>query len=191
MTDARKTEQARYDFCYQNPNYRMGVQRLADARRDFLDLPDGLFSFLDVGCGRAEMLKFAEQCGYTRVQGAEVVDALVDGDRVVKMDGAHKLPFRDKFFDVVSMNDVIEHLVPGDDKLACKELQRVAQRHILLTANNRPSRSTDGSDLHINKRPYDEWHNLFVEWFDEGVVTKLWSDRQYISPGWRVDLAYG
>jgi hypothetical protein len=89
---------------------------------------------------------------------------------------------------VVSLFDVIEHLIPGDDELACRELARVAKRHILITANNRPSFNKAGDDLHINKRPYEEWDQLFKSWFHGARVTWIRGHRSYISEAWRVDL---
>lgn len=156
---------------------------MKDAVKDLTAIPSR-GSYLDVGCGRGEMLAHAMQLGFSQVQGVEVVPELCGGD--VCRGEAYDLPFGDRAFDVVSMFDVIEHLLPGDDELACKEMERVCKRHILLTANNRPSHLPDGTDLHINKRPYDEWDGLFREWFS-GTVTRL-DQREYVSAGWRVDF---
>lgn len=177
----RVAEQLKYRSAYGDESYRMGRRRMEDAVGDLENLPCR-GSYLDVGCGRGEMLSHAAGMGFAPVQGVEVVQELIDGTRVVRGE-AHDLPFGDRSFDVVSMFDVIEHLVPGDDEAACREMARVAKRHILLTANNRPS-IVDGNDLHINKRPYDEWDRLFREWFP-GDVT--WMKGRF-SEGWRVDL---
>lgn len=143
-------------------------------------------SYLDVATGRGEMLDYAESIGFNVVKGTEIVPILIDGARVVRAE-AHALPFKTGEFEVVSMFDVIEHLVPGDDELACKELLRVASRHILLTANNHPSFNPETKeDLHINKRPYEEWDAMFREWFPGNVT---WLSRGIsISEAWRVDL---
>lgn len=184
--EIRAAEHAKYGRCYGDlPNYRMGDKRMIDAIRELKAIP-ARGSYLDVSTGRGEMLGNAEAMGFQAVQGTEIVPLLVDGARVVKAE-AHNLPFLDGQFEVVSMFDVIEHLIPGDDELACRELARVASRHVLLTANNRPSvnRQT-GDDLHINKRPYQEWDALFREWFP-GTVTWL-GNQEYVSEAWRVDL---
>jgi len=163
---ARLAEQEKYVVCYKKQTYGMGHNRKDDCRR-MLDSVKGE-TYLDVGCGRGEMLDYAEGLGY-KVQGVEAVPYLTDGTRVVKAD-AHALPFANKSFDVVSMLDVIEHLLPGDDEAACRELARVARKHVILTASNKPSICPDtGADLHINKRPYSEWDALFRDWFP-GVV---------------------
>lgn len=183
---AREAEFVKYQRAYEmQPNYRMSGERRRDAVSDLKSLPCR-GSYLDVSCGRADMLAVAEGFGFWPVHGTEIVPQLIDGTRVVRAE-AHDIPFGDNSFDVVSMFDVIEHLLPGDDEAACRELRRVAKRHVLVTANNRPSFNKAGDDLHINKRPYDVWDGLFREWFDGCTVTRL-KDRKYVSESWQIDL---
>lgn len=182
---ARKLEHQKYVQAYSNERYAMGQPRMDDAVGDLAGLPCG-GSYLDVACGRGEMLRHAEALGFSPVQGTEIVPALIDGSRVIYGE-VHALPFPDKSFDVVTMLDVIEHLIPGDDEKACRELARVARRHILLTANNRESKKAIGEELHINRRPYEEWDSLFRSWFP-GRVRWIKEPRNYISETWRVDL---
>jgi ubiquinone/menaquinone biosynthesis C-methylase UbiE len=185
--DARSAEHAKYVNVYaKQPNYRMKGQRRIDAANDLRGLPSR-GSYLDVGCGRGDMLAEAKALGFDPVHGTEVVPQLIDGLRVVRAE-AHALPFPDKSFDVVTMLDVIEHLIPGDDEAACRELARVARRHIIVTANNRPSFSKAGADLHINKRPYPEWDRLFTNWFAPASVTWIKGPSRYVSEAWRIDL---
>jgi ubiquinone/menaquinone biosynthesis C-methylase UbiE len=171
----------------------MGGQRMDDAQRDFYDLPKPRGSYLDVGCGRGEMLRYAQSIGYSPCIGIEVVPALIGGD--VLPGEAHAIPVADKSIDVVTMLDVIEHLLPGDDEAACRELARVAKRHVLLTANNNPSVQPDGTELHVNKRPYKEWDALLTAWFAPARVTWIRSmatlrlNRTLMSSQtWRVDF---
>jgi ubiquinone/menaquinone biosynthesis C-methylase UbiE len=136
------------------------------------------------------MLKEAARMGFRLVKGTEIVDSLCDGKNVVKA-WVHALPFADGSFDVVTMFDVIEHLIPGDDEAACRELRRVARKHVMISANNMPSIRLLGVDLHINKRPYDEWDRLFREWFAPATVTQLPRVHDVgpkASPLWRIDL---
>lgn len=183
---ARAAEHAKYHRAYAlNPNYRMKKERMADAVADLAALPCR-GTYLDVSCGRADMLDAAERLGFSSVQGTEIVPELIDGDRVIRAE-VHDLPFGDRSFDVVTMFDVIEHLLPGDDQAACKEMARVARQHIIITANNRPSFNKAGDDLHINKQPYEDWDRLFREWFP-GTVTWIKGNRAYVSEAWRVDL---
>jgi ubiquinone/menaquinone biosynthesis C-methylase UbiE len=184
--NARRAEHAKYERAYRQPRYRMKAERRADAVADLAALPVR-GSYLDVGCGQGDMLDEALKLGFSLVKGTEIVTALIDGARVVRAE-VHALPFPDKGFDVVTMFDVIEHLLPGDDELACRELARVARHHVILTANNRPSFNKAGDDLHINRRPYDEWHRLFCRWFAPAQVTWIKGPRHYVSEAWRVDL---
>ncbi|MPZ58443.1 MAG: methyltransferase domain-containing protein [Rhizobiales bacterium] len=186
MSERRAAEHAKYARAYGlNPDYRMGRSRMEDAVRDLSALRSR-GSYLDVSCGRGEMLAHARRLGFAPVHGTEIVRELIDGTNVVRAE-VHALPFAGKSVDVVSMLDVIEHLLPGDDEAACRELDRVAHRHVLVTANNRPSFNKSGDDLHINKRPYEEWDALFRQWFT-GAVTLIKGNRAYVSEAWRVDL---
>jgi ubiquinone/menaquinone biosynthesis C-methylase UbiE len=182
LTAARAAEHAKYERAYgMNARYRMKADRRALSAREIGRLDRG--SYLDVACGQGDMLADAERMGFGPVQGTEIVPALIGG-KVVRAE-VHALPFADKSFDVVSMFDAIEHLLPGDDYAACRELARVARRHVLITANNHPSFNKAGDDLHINKRPYHEWDRLFRCWF-RGKVSRLsWPLK---SECWRVDL---
>jgi SAM-dependent methyltransferase len=185
LDHARAAEHAKYVRSYEMQNYRMGEARMADAVRDLEALPCR-GAYLDVSCGRGEMLAHADALGFWPVLGTEIVPALINGGRVVRAE-VHALPFNDDNFDVVTMFDVIEHLLPGDDELACRELARVARRHVMLTANNRPSHNSAGDNLHINCRPYEQWDRLFREWFHPSRVTWVKGPREHVSECWRID----
>jgi SAM-dependent methyltransferase len=186
--EARDAEHAKYVKAYTIETYRMGGARYTDAVRQLAELPCR-GSYLDVGCGRGEMVREAMQLGFAPVCGVEVVPNLVDGRRVIYAEG-HALPFLDRSWDVVTLFDVVEHLLPGDDEAVCRELVRVARRHILITANNHESTLPDGTVLHINRRPYAEWERLLAEWFAPGAaaVTACDNIAYERSPMWRVDL---
>lgn len=185
IAEARAAEHEKYFRCYKKAHYRMGARRMNDAVRDLKDMPCR-GSYLDVSCGRGEMLVHAITMGFDSVRGTEIVPRLIDGERIIRAE-VHALPFESDAFDIVSMFDVIEHLVPGDDELACLELARVASKHVLLTANNRKSQNHVGDDLHINKRSYEKWDSLFRKWFCPAKV--MWiHNRDYVSEGWRIDL---
>jgi SAM-dependent methyltransferase len=182
--EARCAEHAKYVRAYASDTYGMGEERRRCAIADLAVLERG--SYLDVGCGRGEMIRESLRLGFDPAHGTEVMPDLIDGLRVVHGE-AHALPFSDKSFDVVTMLDVIEHLVPGDDEAACRELARIARRHIIVTASNLRSFSQAGDDLHINRRPYDDWDVLFRAWFAPGRVWRRPS-RNPISETWQVDL---
>ena len=183
--EIRHQEHVKYERAYGRTRYRMKKARRRDAVGDLKAL-ECLGSYLDVACGRGDMLAEARRLGFTRVWGTEIVSALLNDN--VLYGEVHDLPFPDKSFDVVTLFDVIEHLIPGDDEKACKEMVRVGRRHVLLTANNRPSFNKQGDDLHINIRTYDEWDRCFQQWFAPHRVTWIKGKRNYVSEAWRVDL---
>jgi ubiquinone/menaquinone biosynthesis C-methylase UbiE len=183
---ARTAEHRKYAEAYTHDGYRMHGARMENAETDLRALPCR-GSLLDVGCGRGHMLDFAEMLGFAPVVGTEVVPYLLNGERIIHAQ-AHDLPFPAQSFDVVISNDVIEHLLPGDDELMCREMRRVARRFLLITANNMPSTLADGTDLHINKRPYQEWDSLFRDWFSPGVVTWIHTAATHSTERWMVEL---
>jgi ubiquinone/menaquinone biosynthesis C-methylase UbiE len=182
--EARAAEVQKYIRCYRNQGYRMGQGRKSDAIRALAAIPCR-GSYLDVSTGRGEMIDIAERMHFQPCMGTEAVEALCDGKRIVHA-LAHALPFGSGNVDVVTMFDVIEHLLPGDDERACLELRRVAKKHIIVAANNRES-NNGKDDLHINKRPYPEWDRLFRQWFAPGKVISL-GCRDHVSELWRIDL---
>lgn len=187
-SEAQLAEMHKYDQAYSAPSYRMGDLRKMEARNT-LGLVKWRGSYLDVGCGRGEMLDIARDLGFVRTLGVEVVPDLIAARRDVIYAPAWHLPFENQAFEVVTSFDVIEHILPGDDELVCRELDRVASRAIIITANNLPSRLPDGTELHVNRRPYDEWDQLFREWFARGSVYKVDRYGGSVSETWQIDYA--
>ena len=93
-----------------------------DNIRQIVDLlsPPGGEAMLDVGCDDGERtLLFASALGATRVCGTEVVveraaAARSRGIEVTVADIEDRYPFPDASFDVVTSNQVIEHLADTD-----------------------------------------------------------------------------
>lgn len=183
MLDARQTEIEKYNSVYRNENYRMADVRLRNFGEAIKELPYRN-SYLDVSCGRGEMLQYAKSIGFERAKGTEIVSWLIKGD--IQEALAWDLPFKNKEFEVVSLFDVIEHILPGDDELVCKELGRVASRAVFIAANNRSSK-WEGHELHVNRRPYEEWNSLFEKWFS-GKVNWLRDRESSFTNLWRIDL---
>ena len=150
----RDTEIKKYVNAYRVPHYHAGAPRMLQAM-ELLQTLDVTGSLLDVSCGRREFLLIAKEEGYDPCCGTEVVPELIDGKQVVFAE-AHALPFDDDSFDVVTSWDVIEHLLSGDDEQMCREMERVAKRYVLISANNKRARCQK-TMLHINRRLYSEW----------------------------------
>ena len=185
IAEARAAEHEKYVRCYNQPNYRMGRRRMKEAYAVLEDLPTR-GPYLDVSTGHGEMLTIARLIGYSHQNGTELVESLTDHPRVVRAE-VHNLPFVSGRFQAVTMFDVMEHLLPGDDELACKELLRVSNKHIIVAVNNGHSTNKSGDVLHINRRPYEEWDRLFREWFAPHKV--MWvTNKTSFSQIWRIDL---
>jgi SAM-dependent methyltransferase len=179
----RDAERAKYIHVYANDaKYVVSKDRFAETKKDLEAVPCR-GSLLEVGCGPGLLLDLAESLGFGPVKGIETVPQCCDGERIIN-GYAHALPFEEDSFDVACMFDVIEHLLPGDDERACRELYSVARKHILISASNRKSVHC-GWDLHVNKRDYGEWHRLFQKWMP-GKLTQM--PGHHRSPMWRVDL---
>ena len=181
MNEAQQAEVDKYIHVYgTQPSYKLGLTRGRHAKDD-LAKTKGRESYLDVGCGRGEMLDYAADIlTFNTVHGTETVpDLYAPDDREFAL--VTELPFKDESFDVVSCFDVLEHLLPDDTEQALSELARVSKRSLILTANNKPSHSL-GMELHINIRSYDEWDKLIrkncggsVEWLDNGGnISETW-----------------
>ena len=183
-SEAQAAEISKYTKCYQSPRYAMGITRREQSERALANLP-WRGSYLDIGCGRGEMLDYARRLGFDTVAGTEVVPELLGGD--VQYAVGWDLPFEDNSFEVVTFWDVIEHILPGDDEAFCREAARVASKAILLTASNKESKH-EGIDLHVNKRPYEQWDSLFKVWFGGSVVTWLDLRTTPVSEMWQILL---
>jgi len=184
LKESRFIEQQKYVRAYMSPRYGMGIQRYQDACKELNSIADILqfrsWSYLDVGCGRGEMLKIAVALECHPVEGVEVVPALCGGD--VRHGEVTRLPYIDNQFDVVTCFDVLEHLPPDDTRKALDELHRVAKYIIVVSANNRKSCLPDGTNLHINIRPYTEWEALLRERWTGYIENR---PSNFVSETWR------
>lgn len=168
-------EQWKYERAYELENYRMGPVRLVYAMEDIAVIQPGQ-SYLDVGCGRQEIMIAVEKNGGI-VQGIETVPQLCDGERVIHGDICD-LPFEDRQFDFVGCYDVMEHIPPTEDDVALRELARVCRGTVFISTNDRRSVLPDGTDLHINKRPQSDWHRK---------ITAVWPNAKYAPRGRTAD----
>lgn len=157
-------------------NYHMKGPRFEQAKHD-LKLTEHRTSYLDIGCGRGEMLYYAQDLGFSVVMGTETVPSLCK-QHGVSFAVVTDIWFSNDAFQVVSCLDVLEHILPEDTEKALQELARVASKSLLLTANNLPSKSL-GVELHINKRPYEEWDELIRKHCGGSV---RWLESQYETP---------
>jgi len=123
-----------------NPSFvwRFGQDRRLNLIRQFAPLEGA--RILDIGCGLGVYVrKFREFSD--RVTGIDIDrKRLVEGARTtpgLMLSASEKLPFRDGAFDVVVLNEVIEHV--RDDRATVAEALRVIRPggHIIIYAPNR------------------------------------------------------
>ncbi len=144
---------------------------MSDDRRDpVLKVISGLSgSFLDVSCGRGELMAAASRIGFKPVIGTEAVSELCGGN--VQQAVITDLPFMDRSFDVVTCIDVIEHILEPDIIPGLLELERVCRGVLIIAAADYPT-YWDGVNLHPSARPYPAWDLLFRKTFS-GSVTRI------------------
>ena len=120
--------------------FGLGQQRRLDLIKKYADLKGK--RILDIGCGIG---MYSQKF---KGEGAEVFGIDIDKkniERAKKLDSlvnflcssAEKTPFEDNFFDIVFLNEVLEHV--KDDKKALKEALRVVRPRgkIIIFAPNR------------------------------------------------------
>lgn len=84
---------------------------------------------LDVGCALGGFLKFLKnKRNYTNLYGIEPIEAYVKeaNNGNIKLGNIYKIPFDDNSFDVIILDQVLEHL--SNLKLAMKEIRRVLDK---------------------------------------------------------------
>lgn len=102
-------------------------------RADILDiLPDDVTSVLDVGCGDGFVTNALPE--HLRVVGMDISATAIGHLRhKASLGSITAMPFADDSFDLVMVNDVVEHLTEPQYRQARDELMRVARKYILIT----------------------------------------------------------
>jgi len=143
-------------------NYHMSDARLIDSIRYTEHWTPG--KLLDISCGAGEYIMEMNTRGFD-CQGTELAEPLLNENVAYGEIGS--LNFEENEFDYVTCWDVLEHLPPGDEVEALAEMKRFARYGVAMSVNNKDSKSL-GVQLHINKKPYDEWQKIvrdaFVGW---------------------------
>lgn len=129
---------ATYDAHYRRMGNRSGVDQIApiDARDHRKPWMQGLSlaaKILDCGCGYGLQLQALHHMDYTDLYGIELVKEMaqaasqsLEGIAVIEhADARDWLPLRPESFDVIILNDVLEH-IPRHDTVAFLSLLRQA-----------------------------------------------------------------
>lgn len=132
---------------------------------DILDmLPEDVQSILDIGCGDGYITNNLPE--NIHVVGVDISqEALKHVHREKLIGSITDIPYSNNSFDLVMVNDVIEHLPDNEYRQAISELQRVASKYIMITVphneqlESKQTKCADcGTVYHINwhQRSYDE-----------------------------------
>jgi len=159
ITSEQQFEIDKYRAAYRDPRYKMGPARtkMSTAMLETIPVEDRT-AYMDVGCGRGEMLDIAEAMGFDLVTGVEPSPHTAL-DHNVSEDVAWDINVLSKSYSVVSMFDVIEHLLFDDQIPALQELKRIASDVVLITAADFSSKHK-GVELHPGRRSYDEFDTM-------------------------------
>jgi len=170
LAERRQAEIDRYPEAHRHPRYDMKPWR-QEILREWLGARRamGNDTYLDVGCGKAETLAIAEELGWD-AWGCDVVDYLCERDNIDLIEGAHSLPYVDSQFDLVSCNDVLEHILEEDVPAVLSELSRVARVGVLLGISRKPG------PLHITINSSIWWMEA-IRANMAGVATEVFADR--------------
>lgn len=91
-------------------------------------LKDNDARILDVGCALGGFLNYMETKGYFNTFGIDMIKAYVDkaNKENIKLGNVYNIPFEDNSFDLVILDQVLEHL--ANPRLAMKEIRRVLDK---------------------------------------------------------------
>lgn len=186
VSEADQAEIDKYQMVYERSGHNYGLK--AHRERHYthlLSTLDHRGSYLDVGCGHGDMLRIAKSLGFGPCRGTEVVDSLT---RPANVDHAvaWEMPYEDNSFELVTLFDVIEHILPSKAAATCLELERVAAGTVIVAPANHSS-VWYGQELHVNRRPFQEWDAFFREVFS-GAVKRIDPPAQNLNPVWSIRL---
>ncbi len=126
---------------------------------------------LDIGCGTGITTKVITQNFKVSVTGCDVANYLMFNIPFYKISKNGKLPFRNKSFDLVMLNDVLHHVDKQYQIRIIKEALRVAKKVLIFEAQ--PTISAKIFDTLLNKFHYSsldapltfrsgsDWQELF------------------------------
>lgn len=99
-------------------------------------IPSGVESILDCGCGDGRLGNLLKD-KYS-VHGCDIAQMPL---KLCKFPTTQcritELPFADNSFDLVICGEVLEHILPSEYEQACRQMERIASKWILVTVPNR------------------------------------------------------
>lgn len=133
--DAVKLDRAFYNNRWQTSS--VGLIERERVKVTAAAVPEKSRRILDVGCGDGRVcLEVSKKKGCSVVAFDLSTVALGHVSVPGCCGSANQLPFRDKSFDLVISTEVLEHIPEKIYSRALHEMERVAERHILITVPN-------------------------------------------------------
>lgn len=104
---------------------------------------------LDLGCGNGIVSKCLADEYNLKLTGCDIMNYLAVDIPFVKMKSIYKLPFKDKSFDFVIVNDVLHHTSFGNQEKLIKEALRISKSVLIFEVQ--PTLSGKIFDFILNK----------------------------------------
>ena len=156
---------------------------------------------LDIGCGDGYLMSKVSQYSSatfgidSEIQAINLAQKMLKNKSNCKVQNGncYDLPFESKYFDIVLLTDVIEHLEKSDQCLS--EINRVLKtggKLILTTPKWRPDRKWD--HRHVKEYKQEELKELLSDYFNQLTFSffwpKWWSDKYSTRIGWHLIKYY-
>lgn len=109
---------------------------------------------LDAGCGTGVISFHLEKNLNVKISGCDIKNYLVHALPFTLMKAANKLPFKNRSYDVVMLNDVLHHLEEINQFEILKEALRVGKKVLIFEV--RPTISGKLFDIALNKIHYGD-----------------------------------
>jgi SAM-dependent methyltransferase len=150
-----------YEELYKNTDYGKAEKRNCPTvylYYDYINWTRG--NIIELGCGNGDGVRFIrENIGNDRiVDGIDQVD--LKNDMQV---GDITKPLDLKKYDTSICIDVFEHIDDEGVKGVLENMKQTCRQ--VITIHNRPAsfKGLNGEQLHINIKPFEEWHKIIAE----------------------------
>lgn len=154
------------------PDY-YGIMRLwrQDIVREWLEQHGKRgMTYLDVGTGKGEAMSIAGSLNLT-MRGCEVVPHLCGRAEIDQIPGIHDLSiYEASAFDLLTCNDVLEHVLEEDIPAGLSEMSRVTKDRLLLGICRK------SGPWHPTIRSEEWWLEMIPEWMS-GSWKVVYADR--------------